>query len=108
MVAQYVWEGQSLFFILDLMSMVTCYLVIFKGLSQLRLKKSANRFLDVFWSARSLQEIEAQLHAQKRADPFSAMDQQAIAAKNQKGNGAQTDRLGKENMVKCTLIETQA
>ena len=107
-VAQSDWVGQSLFIILVLMSVVTWYLVIFKGLSQLRLKKSANRFLDVFWSARSLQEIETQLQVQKTADPFSALAQQAFAAKNQQGNGAQTDSLGQETLVMRMMRKTIA
>src|SRR5690625_1674442 len=107
-VAQSDWVGQSLFIILVLMSVVTWYLVIFKGLSQLRLKKSANRFLDVFWSARSLQEIETQLQAQKTADPFSALAQQASAANNQQGNGAQTDSLGQETLVMRMMRKTIA
>lgn len=98
-VAQSDWVGQSLFVILVLMSVVTWYLVIFKGLSQWRLKRSATRFLDSFWSARSLSEIEQQLTAQKTEDPFSALASQALKARAQQAEHRQTERVGNETLV---------
>lgn len=107
-VAQSDWVGQSLFVILVLMSVITWYLVIFKGLSQWRLKKSARRFLEVFWSAASLKEIQGQLQGQKINDPFSALTEQALQAKARQTEHAQAELLGNETLVMRMMRKTIA
>src|SRR5690625_4562643 len=82
-VGQSDWVGQSLFVVLLIMSVITWYLVIFKGLSQLRLKRNARRFLDSFWSATSLSQVETELAKNNIKDSFSALAYQALQARAQ-------------------------
>ncbi len=77
------WIGQSLFAVLLIMSVITWYLIIFKGLKQLRLKRNARRFLESFWAATSLNQVEAQLSANTIQDSFSALAYQALQARAQ-------------------------
>lgn len=82
-VGQSDWVGQSLFVVLLIMSVITWYLVIFKGLSQLRLKRNARRFLDNFWNATSLSQVETELAQNNTKDSFSALAYQALYARAQ-------------------------
>src|SRR5690625_6524942 len=93
-VGQSDWVGQSVFVVLLIMSVITWYLVIFKGLSQLRLKRNARRFLDNFWNATSLSQVETELAQNNVKGSFSALAYQALHARAQQRS--EERRVGKE------------
>jgi len=99
-IAQSDWVGQGLFIILVLMSVATWYLVIFKSFNQWRLKKKAHQFLNLFWSANSLKQVEDKLNQVDSQDAFSKLAQQALqACAHQKNNAA-------KNLAKQAGIES--
>ncbi|HLR29704.1 MAG TPA: MotA/TolQ/ExbB proton channel family protein [Paenalcaligenes sp.] len=101
-VGQSDWVGQSLFVVLLVMSVITWYLVIFKGLSHLRLKRNARRFLDSFWSATSLGQVEEQLAQNNIKDSFSALAFQALSARAQQAEHADkslAEQAGNETFI---------
>jgi len=110
-VGQSDWVGQSLFIVLLIMSVITWYLVVFKGLSNRRLKKNAQRFLDDFWAAQSLQQVQDSLFQNRRQDSFSTLAQQALEAKAQQVEPSLAAQAGSETFImrimrKCIAEET--
>lgn len=102
-IAQSDWVGQSLFIILLIMSVVTWYLVFFKGYGQWQRKKRARRFVQAFWSARSLDEVAAELKKTKADDSFSLLTKQALEARgHQSQQGA--ERLGEQGGMEGFLM----
>ncbi len=96
------WVGQSLFVVLLVMSVITWYLVIFKGLNHLRLKRHARRFLDDFWSATSLDQVENKLAQNNIKDSFSALAYQALNARAQQvehANKSLAEQAGNETFI---------
>lgn len=72
--------GQTLFGILVLMSLITWYLIVVKGLVNSSQKHRSKKFLDRFWSAASLQAVNDDLQRYGAKDPFSRLTQAALQA----------------------------
>ena len=72
--------GQTLFGILVLMSLITWYLIVVKVLLNMRQKHRSKQFLDRFWSAASLEQVDKDLHQYGAHDPFSRLTNQALHA----------------------------
>ncbi|MCJ9709621.1 MotA/TolQ/ExbB proton channel family protein, partial [Bordetella hinzii] len=79
-VAQSDFVGKTLFIILILMSLVTWYLIVVKAFSNLRMRKRAANFLNHFWNASSLQQVENEIITHGARDPFSHLASHAIHA----------------------------
>ena len=72
--------GQTLFGILVLMSLITWYLIVVKVLLNMRQKHRSKQFLDRFWSAASLEQVDKDLHQYGARGPFSRLTKQALHA----------------------------
>ncbi|AKQ56175.1 MotA/TolQ/ExbB proton channel family protein [Bordetella hinzii] len=81
-VAQSDFVGKTLFIILILMSLVTWYLIVVKAFSNLRMRKRAANFLNHFWNASSLQQVENEIITHGARDPFSHLASHAIHAQS--------------------------
>lgn len=74
--------GKGLFAILLLMSLVSWYLIIVKAISNYRTRKRARAFLDQFWNASSLDQVENEIITHGAGDPFSHLTSHAVYAQN--------------------------
>lgn len=81
-VAQSDFVGKTLFIILILMSLVTWYLIVVKVVSNLRMRKRTANFLNHFWNASSLQQVEHEIVTHGARDPFSHLTSHAIHAQS--------------------------
>lgn len=72
--------GQTLFGILVVMSLITWYLIVVKSLLNFRQGRRTKQFLDRFWSAESLEQVDKDLHQFGVHDPFSRLTNQALHA----------------------------
>lgn len=74
--------GKSLFFILLAMSLVTWYLIVVKAVSNLRMRGRAVAFLNTFWNASSLEQVQNEIVTHGARDPFSHLTSHAIHAQS--------------------------
>jgi len=74
--------GKSLFFILLAMSLVTWYLIVVKAVSNLRMRGRAVTFLNTFWNASSLEQVQNEIVTHGARDPFSHLTSHAIHAQS--------------------------
>jgi len=74
--------SKSLFVILLLMSCLTWYLIIAKSVFILRVKRNSKHFLNTFWNAPSLEQVENELIVHGVTDPFAHLTLHAIHARN--------------------------
>lgn len=81
-VAQTDVVGKTLFAILVLMSLVSWYLIFVKSLSNWRIRRLSSRFLQQFWAASSLEQVENEIATHGAAEPFSHLASHAIHARN--------------------------
>lgn len=72
--------GQTLFGILVIMSLITWYLIVVKFLLNWRQRSRSKKFLERFWSAASLEQVDKDLHQYGANDPFSRLANQALHA----------------------------
>ncbi|MBO9331577.1 flagellar motor protein MotA [Achromobacter sp. HZ01] len=79
-VAQSDFVGKSLFIILILMSLVTWYLILVKAASNVAMRKRAADFLNKFWNASSLEQVENEIVTHGARDPFSHLASHAMHA----------------------------
>ncbi|MDY0273120.1 MAG: MotA/TolQ/ExbB proton channel family protein [Advenella sp.] len=73
--------GKSLFGILVFMSLLTWYLIVVKGLLNLRASRHSKEFLSRFWNSSSLEQVDKDLHKYGAGDPFSRLANQALHAR---------------------------
>ncbi|GAA4404797.1 MotA/TolQ/ExbB proton channel family protein [Advenella faeciporci] len=73
--------GKTLFGVLVFMSLLTWYLIVVKGLLNLRASRHSKAFLSRFWSASSLEQVDKDLHKFGATDPFSRLANQALHAR---------------------------
>jgi len=81
---------RSLFVLLLLLSTICWYLIIAKTLSNMMVRKRAERFLAVFWNARSLEEMEASSNEAHGDSAFSELAICAMKVRRQKKQGSET------------------
>ena len=74
--------GQFLSIILLIMSVLSWYLLLFKGLRQWACRRRGQSFLDRFWKAKSMADVDADLKKIPHNDPFSRLTFQALQAKD--------------------------
>lgn len=72
--------GKSALLLMLGMSVATWYLVAVKTLQHVGLARRTRAFMDVFWRAPTVQEVERTLQAQPPAEPFGRVAQRALAA----------------------------
>ena len=72
--------GRALLVILLAMSVISWALIAVKGLSQMIRARRSEQFLRLFWNARSLQEVNAEIMAHGVRDPFSHLTAHAMNA----------------------------
>jgi len=81
-VGQSDFVGKTLFVILILMSLVTWYLIVVKAFSNLRMRSRSAEFLNKFWNAGSLEQVQNEITTHGARDPFSHLASHAIHAQN--------------------------
>ncbi|WP_459618173.1 MotA/TolQ/ExbB proton channel family protein [Bordetella sp. 2513F-2] len=81
-IAQSDFVGKSLFVILILMSLVTWYLIVVKAFSSMRMRRRSEDFLNKFWNASSLEQVENEIATHGARDPFSHLASHAIHAQS--------------------------
>ena len=74
--------GKSLFAILIIMSMVSWYLIFVKSFSNFRMRRRSGKFLNEFWAASSLEQVENEIQTHGADEPFSHLTIHAIHARN--------------------------
>ena len=82
-VAQSDAVGQTLLVLLLAMSVLSWVVIALKGFAHGVQRRRSQRFLDRFWNAASLQQVQAELAARpadEGRDPFSQLTQQALQA----------------------------
>ncbi len=79
-VAQSDFVGKSLFIILLLMSLVTWYLILVKVGSNISMRRRSADFLNKFWNASSLEQVEHEITTHGARDPFSHLASHAMHA----------------------------
>ncbi len=72
--------GKSLFVFLLLMSLASWYLILAKGLTHLRIRRRSEKFLQEFWSASSLEQVENEIATHGADEPFAHLASHAIHA----------------------------
>lgn len=72
--------GKSLLGILVLMSAVSWYLIIMKGITQFIRKRRSESFLHFFWNASSLEAVQNEISSHGVRDPFSHLTAHAMHA----------------------------
>ncbi|MGO3743483.1 MotA/TolQ/ExbB proton channel family protein [Kerstersia sp.] len=72
--------GKALFIILLVMSLISWYLIVVKAISNYRTRKRARAFLDKFWNASSLEQVENEIITHGANDPFSHLTSHAVYA----------------------------
>jgi len=80
-VAQSDFVGKTLFIILIGMSVVTWYLILVKAFSNLSTRRRAADFLNKFWNASSLEQVENEITTHGARDPFSHLASHAMHAR---------------------------
>ncbi len=81
-VAQSDLIGKGLFVILLLMSVVSWYYIVTKSISQYRIKRRSQTFMDFFWNATSLEAVKHEIAVHGVADPFSHLASHALFARD--------------------------
>lgn len=79
-VAQSDFVGKTLFVILIVMSLVTWYLIVVKAVGNMGMRKRAAHFLNKFWNASSLEQVENEIVTHGARDPFSHLASHAMHA----------------------------
>lgn len=74
--------GKSLFVVLVLMSLLSWYLIFAKYFTNVARRARTRRFLQMFWSAESLEDVERKSLAQGENEPFSRLTRHAVQARN--------------------------
>jgi len=74
--------GKTLFAILILMSLVSWYLIFVKSFLNWRVRRHSARFLNEFWAASSLEQVENEIATHGATEPFAHVASHAIHARN--------------------------
>ena len=74
--------GKSLFGILVLMSVISWYLIFVKIFMTVRNRRRSAKFLNEFWAASSLEQVENEIATHGASEPFSHLTSHAIHARN--------------------------
>ncbi|NGM88093.1 MotA/TolQ/ExbB proton channel family protein [Parapusillimonas sp. SGNA-6] len=72
--------GKSLFAFLILMSLTSWYLIFVKAFTNLRIRRRSNKFLNEFWAASSLEQVENEIATHGATEPFAHLTSHALHA----------------------------
>ncbi len=72
--------GQTLFFLLLIMSLVSWYFITVKAVNVIMTRHRTKQFLTYFWNARSLNEVAQDLQNHSENEPFTHLTYHAINA----------------------------
>jgi biopolymer transport protein ExbB len=72
--------GRVLLGVLAVMSVISWYLIVYKGISQVVRRRRSARFLSFFWSATSLQQVQQELDANGANEPFGHLTTHSLHA----------------------------
>ena len=72
--------GKTLLLILVVMSVASWAIMAVKGLTQMVRRSRSERFLNLFWNARSLDEVAGEIATHGATDPFSHLTSHAMHA----------------------------
>jgi biopolymer transport protein ExbB len=72
--------GKGLFAVLALMSLVSWYLIVVKGLQAVMMARRSRAFLATFWNAPSIAAVERHLEEHHPNEPFSHLTYHGIVA----------------------------
>jgi len=81
-IAQADGVGKTLLVILLLMSALSWYLIILKGVALVTRRRRSQEFLNHFWNAASLDEVQHEITTHGARDPFSHLTSHALHAKS--------------------------
>lgn len=73
--------GKALFIILLLMSLITWYLIVVKAANNMIVRKRSSDFLNKFWNASSLDQVENEISTHGARDAFSHLASHAMHAR---------------------------
>src|SRR4029077_17724285 len=84
--------------ILAVMSVISWYLIIYKGISQVVRQKRSARFLSFFWTATSLEQVHNELNIHGVHEPFGHLTAHSLAAQahHAKFGAAKLEETGSE------------
>ncbi|MEO8297982.1 MAG: MotA/TolQ/ExbB proton channel family protein [Burkholderiales bacterium] len=74
--------GKTLLFVLLAMSVFSWALILIKGITQVIRARRSDKFLNLFWNARSLDEVAAEIQTHGVGDPFGHLTAHAIHARS--------------------------
>ncbi len=74
--------GKGLFVILVVMSLISWYLIFAKTFMNWRIRRRSAQFLNHFWAAGSLEQVENEISTHGAREPFSHLASHAIHARN--------------------------
>ena len=74
--------GKTLLVILLLMSAISWYLIVMKGITQFVRKRRSEQFLNFFWNASSLEQVRHEIATHGVHDPFSHLTAHAMHAQD--------------------------
>jgi biopolymer transport protein ExbB len=80
-IAQADGVGKALFIILLLMSVISWYLIVVKAVNNMLVRKRSREFLNKFWNASSLDQVESEIATHGARDPFSHLASHAMHAR---------------------------
>ena len=88
--------GKTVLLVLILMSLATWYLIITKTIQMVSIRRRADRFLQSFWSAPSMQAVALRLAERGADEPFSKLSKRALAASrhHQRHGASRLDEAG--------------
>lgn len=81
-ISQSDFVGKTLFAILIIMSLTSWYLIFVKSFLNMRIRRRSRDFLNEFWAASSLEQVENELATHGATEPFSHLASHAIHARN--------------------------
>lgn len=73
--------GRSIFLILMVMSLMTWYLIIIKGVSTALVRQQTKQFMEIFWNARSLNSVCHKIRERHLRNPFAQLTLKAYEAR---------------------------
>ena len=72
--------AKVLLVVLTLMSAISWYLIVMKGISQLIRQRRSQKFLNFFWSATSLEAVQSELNVHGVQEPFGHLTAHSLHA----------------------------
>jgi biopolymer transport protein ExbB len=73
--------GKTLFVLLALMSMASWYFILTKAVANLRQRRAAENFVDMFWNATTLDAVKNEITTHGAREPFSHLTSHALFAR---------------------------